>query len=69
MSDAVVLKKPRARINLAGCYAYIAERNPDAAHRFRQAAEATFAAPAKSPGIGAPYPVADPRLRGRRSWG
>jgi plasmid stabilization system protein ParE len=60
MSEALVLKKPLARIDLAGCYAYIAERNPEAANRFRQAAEATFTALAKSPGTGAPYPLANP---------
>jgi len=44
MNDPVILKKPAARIDLAGCYAYIGARNPDAARRFRLAAEATFAA-------------------------
>ena len=67
MNDPVILKKPAARIDLAGCYAYIGERNPDAARRFRLAAEATFAALACSPGIGAPYEVANPRLQGLRS--
>ena len=42
MSNAVVLKRPIARIDLAGCYAHIWERSPDAANRFRQAAEATL---------------------------
>jgi toxin ParE1/3/4 len=46
---------------------YIGARNPDAARRFRLAAEATFAALACSPGIGAPYEVANPRLQGLRS--
>jgi plasmid stabilization system protein ParE len=63
MSDAIVFKKPQARIDPAGCHAYIAQRNPGAAHRFRGAAEATFAAPAKLPGIGAPYPVVPTELR------
>lgn len=67
MNDPVILKKPAARIDLAGCYAYIGARNPDAARRFRLAAEATFAALACSPGIGAPYEVANPRLQGLRS--
>jgi len=69
MSDAIALKKPQARIDLAGCYAYIGERNPDAARRFRQAAEATFKALARTPGIGAPYKVANPRLQGLRCTG
>ena len=66
MRDAIVLKKPRARIDLAGCYAYIGERNLEAAHRFRQAAEATFAALAHTPGIGELYEVTNPRLEGLR---
>jgi len=45
---------------------YIGERNPDAAHRFRQAAEATFSALARMPGTGAPYEVNNPRLQGLR---
>ncbi len=67
MNDPVILKKPAARIDLAGCYAYIGARSPDAARRFRLAAEATFAALACTPGIGAPYEVANPRLQGLRS--
>jgi toxin ParE1/3/4 len=35
MTDPVILKKPAARIDLAACYAYIGERNPDAARRSR----------------------------------
>ncbi|MGO9467808.1 MAG: type II toxin-antitoxin system RelE/ParE family toxin [Isosphaeraceae bacterium] len=67
MSDPVILKKPAARVDLAGCYAYIGERNTDAARRFRLAAETTFTALARMPGIGAPYELANPRLRGLRS--
>ncbi len=66
MSEPIVLKKPLVRIDLAGCYAYIWERSPDAAGRFRQAAEATFTALAKSPGIGEVYKVNNPRLEGLR---
>jgi toxin ParE1/3/4 len=66
MTDPVILKKPAARIDLAACYAYIGERNPNAARRFRLAAEATFAALARSPGIGAPFEVSSPRLQGLR---
>jgi toxin ParE1/3/4 len=47
-------------------HAYIGERNPDAARRFRLAAEATFEALALSPRIGTLYPVANPRLQGIR---
>jgi toxin ParE1/3/4 len=66
MTDPVILKKPAARIDLAACYAYIGERNPDSARRFRLAAESTVAALARTPGIGAPYEVTSPRLQGLR---
>jgi toxin ParE1/3/4 len=68
VNGAIVLKTPLARIDLAGCYAYIGERNLDAAHRFRNAAEATFAALALSPSIGEPYEIANPRLQGLRCF-
>ena len=64
MSDAIVLKRPIVRIDLAGCYAHIWERSPDAANRFRQAAEATLTALAKTPGIREPYQVANAQLVG-----
>jgi toxin ParE1/3/4 len=66
MNDPVVSKKPAARIDLAACYAYIGERNHDAAHRFLLAAEATFAALARTPGIGERYSTTNPRLMGLR---
>ncbi|AGA27526.1 type II toxin-antitoxin system RelE/ParE family toxin [Singulisphaera acidiphila] len=66
MSEPTILKTPLARIDLAACWGYIAERNPEAAHRFRLAAEATFAALARMPNIGAPYQVRNPRLQGLR---
>jgi toxin ParE1/3/4 len=53
MNDRIVLKRPAARTDLAASYAYIGERNPNAARRFRLAAEATFAALARMPGTGA----------------
>jgi plasmid stabilization system protein ParE len=42
MNEVIVLKTPQARTDLIGCYAYIGERSPDAAQRFRLAAEARF---------------------------
>lgn len=66
MSDAIVLKSPMARADLASCYAYIGERNPEAAVRFRQAAEATFAGLARMPNTGAPFEVENARLKGLR---
>lgn len=66
MSGTTVHKAPLARIDLIACYAYIGERNPDAAHRFRLAAEDTFKVLALSPNIGEPYEVSNPRLQGLR---
>ena len=66
MKAGVVRKRPLARLDLADCYAYIGERNPDAARRFRQAAESSFETLAKVPGLGAPYEVANARLAGLR---
>ena len=67
MNDPLILKRPAARIDLAACYTYIEERNPDAARRFRLAAEAPFAALARMPATGEPYEVANPRLQGLRT--
>jgi toxin ParE1/3/4 len=66
MNGAIVLRTPAARVDLAGCYASIGERNAGAAHRFRLSAETTFAALSRTPGIGAPYETANPRLSGLR---
>ena len=49
MNDPVILKRPAAPVDLAAYYAYIGERSPDAARRFRTNAEATFADLARSP--------------------
>ena len=54
MSDAIVFKRPMARIDLAGCYAHIWERSPDAANRFHQAKKATLIGLAKTPHHGIP---------------
>jgi plasmid stabilization system protein ParE len=51
MNDPVILNKPAARIDLAACNASIGERNPEAARRFRFAAEVTLAALARTPAI------------------
>lgn len=66
MNRPIVRKTPRARVDLAGCYACIDRRSPEAARRFRQEAEATIAALAASPELGVAYPVSDPRLAGLR---
>ena len=66
MAEPIILKRPAARIDLAAHYAYIGERSPDAAQRFRLNAEATFAALARSPRIGAVYRLDNLRLAGLR---
>jgi toxin ParE1/3/4 len=66
MNGATVLKTPSPDSTLAACYAYIGERNLDAAHRFRQAAEVTFEALARTPGIGTPNEIANRRSAGLR---
>jgi toxin ParE1/3/4 len=66
MNEPVIVKSPLARIDLAASYAYIGERNPGAARRFREAAEATFLALARMPNAGAPYELRNPRLKGLR---
>lgn len=66
MSEPIVRIRHLARIDLIGCYAYIGERNLDAAHRFRLAAEGTLAPLAKMPRVGLPYETANPRLTGLR---
>ncbi len=66
MNAAIVLRRPLVRVDLAGCFAYVGDRNLDAARRFLLAAEATFQALARMPRIGAPYEVANPRLKGLR---
>lgn len=64
MSEPTALKTRLARLDLAACWAYIADRNPDAAHRFRLAAEATFLALARTPKIGAPARSRTPACKG-----
>ena len=66
MTKPIILKRPIARLDLAACYASIAERKPGMAHRFRLDAETTFAALARNPGLGELHPVEDPRLDGLR---
>jgi toxin ParE1/3/4 len=66
MNGGLVRKRPLSRVDLIGCLAYLGERSPDAARRFRQAAEETFTSLAMQPGIGSPFEVADPRLAGLR---
>lgn len=66
MTEPIILKTPLARVDLVACWAYIGQRNRDAADRFLEAAEATFAALARMPMTGTPYEVRNPRLHGLR---
>ncbi len=66
MKNSRVLKTPRARLDLVHCYAYLGERSPEAARRFRLSAEKTFAALSGSPGTGELYEVENPLLEGLR---
>lgn len=61
-----VVRLPRARRDLVETAAWLGERNPDAALRFLAAVEATLAAVADAPGIGAARQYEDPRLAGLR---
>ncbi len=47
---------------------YLAHDNIEAARRFLNAAEATFAQLARTPGMGRMWQSADERLRGVRVW-
>ena len=63
MTDPLILKTFKARLDLAGCFAFIGEKNLDRASRFLQAAETTFAALARAPGTAAPLDSDNPRLQ------
>ncbi len=64
----VVLKKPRAKQDLLAHFIYISRRNPQAAERFLDAAEAAFAQLARTPLMGRSWESRSPRLAGVRSW-
>ena len=66
---ARVIRRPAARLDFITHYLYIAEHaSPEAARRFRQAVEATFAALARMPKIGSPGKVTGGRHAGVRLW-
>lgn len=58
--------RPRARLDVIELAVFIGRDSTLAAHRFLDAAEATFQFLAESPGSGAVYPTNNERLRGLR---
>lgn len=63
-----IIRKPRAKADLVDQFAYIAEDNLDAGHRFLVAAEETIQLLCEMPGIGQlRYDISNPRLVGLRS--
>ena len=60
--------RPRASIDLDEQSDYIAQNNLDAALRFFDSARQSFSQLARTPGIGSPYEVSNPRLQGLRKW-
>ncbi len=66
MNEGLVLRTPHSRRDLIHCYAYLGERNPRTARRFRLAAEKTLTILARRPGIGELYEVENLRLAGLR---
>lgn len=58
-----IIVRPRASQDLDDHFAYIAENNFEAALQFFDSARTTIAQLAKMPGIGSPYPIANPRCR------
>jgi toxin ParE1/3/4 len=63
-----VERLPRARIDLAEIFSYIANDNLPAAERFVEAAEDAFAKLADMPGMGPEWGSKKRSLRGVRFW-
>lgn len=63
-----VFKHPKALNDLEHYALYIGRDNPEAAFRFLEAAERTFAVIGTTPFIGPATRFRDKRLRGLRSW-
>ena len=61
-----VIKRPRAKRELAEQASFIAQSNPDAAFRFLVAAEKTFRQLAEMPGMGRLWESSHRRLEGVR---
>ena len=64
---ANVVRRPGAELDLEEMAVYIGKRSRPTATRFLRAAALTFESLASMPGMGGPYPLANPALRGLRS--
>jgi toxin ParE1/3/4 len=64
----MILRNPRVTAAIEECARHISLDSLDAALRFYDMAESTFAKLEASPGIGRPYNAADQRLAGLRIW-
>lgn len=60
--------RPRANQDLENHFTYITQNNNEAALRFFDAVRLTIAQIAKTPGIGSPYLIQNPRLQNLRKW-
>jgi toxin ParE1/3/4 len=63
-----IIITPRASQDIDEHFAYIAQDNFDAALRFFDSARLTFSQLAKTPGMGSPFQIINPRLVGLRKW-
>ena len=61
-----ILRRPRARADLIDLSDYLDQVRPSLGDQFLDAVERTFALLERMPGIGAPFPLANPRLQGLR---
>jgi toxin ParE1/3/4 len=67
MTKRIVIT-PRASQDIDKLFAYIAQKNSDAALQFFDAVRQTFAKLAQRSGMGRAYPVTNLRLEGLRKW-
>lgn len=65
---SVVIRKPRAQRDLVGHFAYVGERNPEAAERFLEAVEKALDQLAQFPLMGRRWGSPSPRLQDVRFW-
>lgn len=63
----IVVSEP-ARLDLREHFGYLAESDYDKALQFFDAARQTFAALARTPGMGSAYPSTQERLKDLRKW-
>lgn len=64
----MVITRPSAVAALAAYAEFISRDSVDAALRFFESADATFASLAEAPGMGREHPCDAPRLSGLRVW-